>query len=42
MINHEEIESFLLGNDPEEFIVAIEFDYVSNSIFKIKEMKDKK
>ncbi len=41
MHSHEEIESFLQGNDPEEFIVAIEFDYVSNSIFKIKEIPGK-
>ena len=41
MYTHEEIESFLTGNDPEEFIVAIEFDYVSNSIFKIKEIPGK-
>ena len=40
-MNNTEIESFLLGNDPEEFIVAIEFDYVSNSIFKIKEIPGK-
>ena len=41
MISNEEIESFLHGNDPEEFIVAIEFDYASNSIFKIKEIPGK-
>jgi len=41
MYSYDEIESFLLGNDPEEFIVAIEFDYVSNSIFKIKEIPGK-
>ncbi len=41
MIDPQEIESFLQGNDPEEFIVAIEFDYVSNSIFKIKEIPNK-
>jgi hypothetical protein len=41
MISNQEIESFLQGNDPEEFIVAIEFDYVSNSIFKIKEIPNK-
>jgi len=40
-MNLTEIESFLQGNDPEEFIVAIEFDYVSNSIFKIKEIPNK-
>ena len=27
MISQEEIKSFLEGNDPEEHIVAIEFDY---------------
>lgn len=41
MIDPQEIESFLHGNDPEEFIVAIEFDYASNSIFKIKEIPNK-
>ena len=42
MISNEEIESFLHGNDPEEFIVAIEFDYASNCIYKIKEIISKK
>lgn len=37
MISQEEIKSFLEGNDPEEDIVSIEFDYASDSIFKIKE-----
>jgi len=37
MISQEEIKSFLEGNDPEEHIVSIEFDYVSDSIYKIKE-----
>ena len=41
MISSQEIEEFLQGNDPEEFIVAIEFDYVSNSIYKIKEIPGK-
>ena len=41
MIDPQEIESFLHGNDPEEFIVAIEFDYASNSIYKIKEIPGK-
>ncbi len=41
MFTEKEIESFLHGNDPEEFIVAIEFDYASNSIYKIKEIPDK-
>ena len=41
MISPQEIESFLQGNDPEEFIVAIEFDYISNSIFKVKEIPGK-
>ena len=41
MIDNSTIEEFLQGNDPEEFIVAIEFDYVSNSIFKIKEIPGK-
>ena len=41
MISNEEIESFLHGNDPEEFIVAIEYDYASNSIYKVKEIPGK-
>ena len=41
MISNEVIESFLHGNDPEEFIVAIEFDYAQNSIYKIKEIPNK-
>jgi DNA polymerase elongation subunit (family B) len=38
MISQEEIKTFLEGNDPEEFIVAVEFDYVSDSVYKIKEI----
>ena len=38
MISQEQIKSFLEGNDPEEFIVAVEYDYASDSIFKIKEI----
>ena len=38
MVTQEEIKVFLEGNDPEEHIVAIEYDYVSDSIFKIKEV----
>jgi DNA polymerase elongation subunit (family B) len=41
MISQEEIKSFLEGGDPEEFIVAVEFDYASNSIYKIKEIPGK-
>ena len=41
MTSQEEIKAFLEGNDPEEHIVAIEFDYVSDSIFKIKEVPGK-
>jgi DNA polymerase I len=41
MISSEEIENFLHGNDPEEYIVAVEFDYASNSIYKIKEIPGK-
>jgi DNA polymerase elongation subunit (family B) len=41
MISQEEIESFLHGNDPEEHIVSIEFDYLSDSIYKIKEIPGK-
>lgn len=41
MLDDKEIESFLHGNDSEEFIVAVEFDYASNSIYKIKEIPKK-
>lgn len=41
MFSSEEIEQFLHGNDPEEFIVAVEFDYASNSVYKIKEIPKK-
>jgi len=37
MINQEEIKKFLEGNDPEEHIISVEFDYPTNSIYKIKE-----
>jgi DNA polymerase elongation subunit (family B) len=41
MISEKEIEDFLHGNDPEEYIVSVEFDYESNSIYKIKEIPNK-
>ena len=41
MIEPEVIKSFLEGNDPEEFIVACEFDYASDSVYKIKEIPGK-
>jgi DNA polymerase elongation subunit (family B) len=41
MIDPQVIESFLHGNDPEEFIVAIEYDYASESVYKIKEIPGK-
>jgi len=41
MIEPNEIKAFLEGNDPEEFIVACEFDYASDSVFKIKEIPGK-
>jgi DNA polymerase elongation subunit (family B) len=37
MIPAEEIEEFLKGSDPEKYIVSVEFDYVSDSIYKIIE-----
>ena len=37
MISQEEIKAFLEGNDPEEHIVSIEFDYLEDSVYKIKE-----
>jgi DNA polymerase elongation subunit (family B) len=38
MVTQEEIKAFLEGNDPEEHIVAIEYDYASDAIYKIKEI----
>lgn len=38
MVTQEEIKVFLEGNDPEEHIVAIEYDYASDAIYKIKEI----
>lgn len=35
IISQEIIENFLNGNDPEEFIVGVEYDYSNNKIFKI-------
>jgi DNA polymerase elongation subunit (family B) len=35
IISQEIIESFLNGQDPEEFIVGVEYDYQTNKIFKI-------
>lgn len=32
------IKSFLEGQDPEEYIVSVEFDFVKDSIYKIKEI----
>jgi DNA polymerase elongation subunit (family B) len=41
MISQEQIEMFLNGNDPEQFIVAVEYDYATDSVFKIKEIPGK-
>ena len=35
VISQEVIESFLNGGDPEEFIVGVEYDYPSNTIYKV-------
>lgn len=35
MVSQEKIESFLLGEDDEKYIVSLEYDYRSNKIFKI-------
>ena len=37
----EEIQEFLLGNDPEEYIVALEYGWRSGRIYKIKEYPDR-
>lgn len=41
MTTEEEIKSFLEGNDPEKYIVAVEFDYMTDSIYKIIEDPEK-
>ena len=41
MISQEEIKNFLEGNDPEEYIVSVEFDHKSDHIYKIKEVPGK-
>jgi DNA polymerase elongation subunit (family B) len=41
MIPQEEIKNFLEGNDPEKYIVAVEYDYISDKIYKIKEIPGK-
>ena len=38
MITPEEIQEFLEGADKEEFIVSVEYDYATDSIYKIKEI----
>ena len=35
MVSQEEIEKFLLGEDEEKYIVALEYDYRSNKIYKV-------
>jgi len=35
MVSQQEIEEFLLGTDPEKYIVALEYDYLSSKIYKI-------
>ena len=41
MISTQDIEEFLNGTDPEEHIVAIEYDFMSNCVYKIKEIPNK-
>ena len=41
MIDSKEIDDFLHGNDPEEFIVAVEYDYATNCVYKIREIPGK-
>jgi hypothetical protein len=41
MLTSQEIEEFLNGTDLEEHIVALEFDYMTNDIYKIKKYQTK-
>ena len=36
-LSQTEIQQFLEGEDPENYIVAVEYDYRTSSIYKIKE-----
>ena len=38
-LSQTEIQQFLEGEDPENYIVAVEYDYRTSSIYKIKETK---
>lgn len=40
-ITSDDVEIFLKGNDPEKYIVALEYDMVTNTIFKIKQHPEK-
>lgn len=35
MVSQKEIEDFLHGEDPEEYIVALEYDYPTNKVYKV-------
>lgn len=35
MVSQKEIEDFLHGEDPEKYIVALEYDYASGKVFKV-------
>ncbi len=37
----QEIEEFLHGNDPEKYIVSLEYGWRSGRIYKIKEYPDR-
>ena len=41
MTTEQEIKTFLEGNDPEKYIVAVEFDYSTDSIYKVIEDPEK-
>jgi len=41
VITQEVIEDFLHGSDPEKYIVGVEYDYKSNTIYKILQDPEK-
>ena len=41
MVTTEQIESFLLGEDDEKYIVALEYDYRTDKVYKVIQDPDK-
>ena len=37
MVSEDEIKEFLEGNDPEKYIVSVEYDYRTDCVYKVIE-----